>query len=482
MALRARKMLGLALEGRSLTAAELRMSDGRCEVLRGAEFTFPEGTSWQEPDRLGDLLRAFLAEHGFSARRAVLGLPARWLLVKEKQVPPASAESIAGMMRIEAEREFSAEFTDLAVDYTDRSDAGQARAVLLTATLRRKLEQAVAMGRAAHLNVRAVTSSVMALASAEGRGRSGPALLLHVTGTGGELTVRVGGQFRAVRHLPVTMAATPGGGASPGEDGIEKLAEETRRVVLLLPRDPTWPQLDDLSVWDGVGLRPAAWKTLSDRLGMTVHVADALSALGLAGSHVGGDADARRFAAAAAVGLAGMHPDLLAVDFLHSRLAPPKKPARGKRAVRAACLAAALLATGLFLLWDWQVGKGRLAALRSTLEGMTEEVEAAGTLVNRVSSARGWHDRRPGFLDCLRELTLAFPEHGRIWTNSLIVGEDMRGIIVGKSVDEREVLEVLDRLNASQSLVDIKPLYMREAGGGAQEVSFAVSFSFQSTE
>jgi len=58
----------------------------------------------------------------------------------------------------------------------------------------------------------------------------------------------------------------------------------------------------------------------------------------------------------------------------------------------------------------------------------------------------------------------------------------MRILVSGKASDERAVLEVLDRLKGSPGFSDVKPLYIREVGGGVREVSFAISLSFIGAE
>ena len=70
------------------------------EVKEPFDVKLPEGISLQEPGSLGRALGQFLRQKRFSARRAVVGVPAKWLMVKEMRIPPASAESTAGILRI----------------------------------------------------------------------------------------------------------------------------------------------------------------------------------------------------------------------------------------------------------------------------------------------------------------------------------------------------------------------------------------------
>jgi hypothetical protein len=195
-----------------------------------------------------------------------------------------------------------------------------------------------------------------------------------------------------------------------------------------------------------------------------------------------GEGEGRQFAAAAALGLAGARRELLTVDFLHSRIMPKKSKLPARYALWAAALGLTLILCGLFLFWDWQKDKEEVAALNVRLEGMKKDIDAAQSIVQKVSFARSWYSGRPKILDCLRELALAFPPEGRIWVTSLAMREDKRGVISGKSLDEKSVLEVLDTLKGNGIFSDVQMLYMRDTGKSSQEVSFAINFTFHGKE
>jgi len=476
MMLRARKVLGLALEERCILVAEMRIAGGRCEVKQAAEFAFPPGVSVEDPARLGRLLREFLRGNRFGAKHAVVGIPAKWLLAKEKTVPPARAEAVAGILRMQAERDFSSDVTDLVIDYADGANSGRSRLVLLMATSREKLGQVVAMAQRAGLKLQSVTSSIMVLASAAtGQPPQASGYTLYLRPHYAELTVQAGGHFRLVRHLPAASSASE-------RPGLEGISDQMRRVVSLLPGGQATTEPEWCVIWDGAGLEPDALHSLGERLSLEAKASDGLSSLGITKTCFAHEEQGRRFAAAAALGLAGARPGLLAIDFLHSRLAPRRKRAVGRRLAWALAVAAALVVASVFLLLDWREGKEQVAELKDRLAEMSEDLEAARGVIEKVSLARGWFDRGPRFLDCLRGLTLAFPAEGKIWTTSLALREDMRGVVSGRSLDERSVLEVLDRLKGGGAFSDVKLLYMREAGRSSREVSFAISFAFAGTE
>jgi hypothetical protein len=497
-----RKMLGLAATERSISAVEIGLVHGRQSVLHAAEFPMPEGDAARDPAVLGKALRQFLKQNRFSCSRCVIGLGTRWLAAREKLLPPTSADLVAGVLSLAAEREFASDPKDLALDYTKPVDLKSGNreqgtgnrktadvssvpvpgspfpvpvvSVLLVAAPRRTVEHLLATAETAGLTVTAVTSSTMALASATGGAASLRRLVLYLSSGGAELCVQAGGGFPLLRSLP--MAAPPAtAGSGAAENWLNDLAGELRRVLTLLPGASASPQGADLVIWNAAGLSTEALRTLGDRLSLEARACTYPSDLGLAGEAA---APAGESAAAAALALAGLQSDLLAVDFLHSRLTPRKRLALGRKVVWAVGLAAAVVIGCLALLVSWQSQQREVADLTGQRDDMQASVDVAKDMIEKMTFARQWYDQRPRFLDSLRELTLAFPAEGRIWTTSLGIGEDMRALLSGKASDEGAVLEVLDHLTKSPKFSDVKPLYIREVGGGSSEVSFAISLKF----
>ena len=481
-----RKMLGLEVTERSITAVETSVAHGRQAVLHAAEFPMPEGDAAREPAALGRALRQFLKQNRFSCSRCVIGLGTRWLAAREKSLPPTSAELASGMLSLAAEREFASDPKDLVLDYTrpvdcrqGDSSTGQGQSVLLVAAPRRNVDHLLATAEEAGLVVTAITSSTMALAAATAGASQRVAtatlrLVLYLSPGGADLCVQSGGGFCLLRSLPV--AAPAGADASAEDSWVSDLAGELHRVLALLPGASASAQAPELVIWNSSGLPAKAVGALGERLSLAARLCAYPSDLGLADSPPAAPVVAP--AAATALAMAGLQDGLTAVDFLHSRLSPRKRSALGRKAVWAAGLAALVVTGCLALLLQWQRQSQEVEDLSGKLAEMKPAIAAAKDVVDKTAFARGWYDRRPRFLDCLRELTLAFPAEGRIWATSLGIGEDMKALLQGKASDEGAVLEVLDHLTKSPKFSDVKPLYIREVGGGSSEVSFAISLKF----
>ena len=52
------------------------------EVKQLAELVFPSDASWEAPEKLGPLLRRLLRQNHFSTSRAIVGVPARWVMAR----------------------------------------------------------------------------------------------------------------------------------------------------------------------------------------------------------------------------------------------------------------------------------------------------------------------------------------------------------------------------------------------------------------
>lgn len=482
MITRARKILGLAVEERSILAVEIRLDGERFEVKHAAEFVFPEGTTLNEPTSVGQLLRQFLREHRFTAKHAVIGLPAKWLIVREKNVPPTNADSIGGILKIQAERDFSLDFDEMVFDYLGEPRSTEYSSLLLVGTLRRTIDEIITAAQTAGLSVLSVTSSALALASAFSPLQHVSRYVLYIRPEYIEFVVQSAKYFRVLKHLPMAMFGDRDAKRMSDNRTIESFVGEVSRLISLLPHGRGTPEPVKMFVWNAADLAPEVMQTLADHLLPTVEVIDARTESVNEKLAPPSEAAGHQFGAAAALGLAGARRELLTVDFLHSRISPKKSKVLGRRALWAAAVGIALILSSLFLFWDWQNEKEEVATLKTSLERMKEDIDTAQSIVDKVSFARSWYTGRPKILDCLRELTLAFPIEGRIWVTSLALREDMHGIINGKSVDEKSVLEVLDTLKGNGIFSDVQMLYMRDTGRSSQEVSFAINFAFVNKE
>jgi len=471
-------ILGLALEEGCIVAAEVRLRRGRFQLRRAAELALPVEDRPQSPQSLGEAVRGFLRDHRFAARRVVIGLPTKWLMSREVSVPPAAPDAMASMLRIRAEGEFSTDLDELDVDCANDLGA-QGGNVLLVATLRHRRQDVQRMADAARLRVQAITATDVVLAAASDGVAAGLGLMLRLTPASAEFAVTADRRCRLLRHVPFAGNGQPEGKA-PRALGM--VWDEARRALSLLSGGPIAEGGGGVTLWDGIGLEAPEREIFREKLGVSATGAGTLASLGIATSEPLDELQQRRLAPAVALAAAGLRPSMRGVDFLHSRLDLAQKKVLGRRAIWAACVGAALGVASLAFFWSMWTAAREVATLRSTKDGMQAQVDAAQRVVKRVTAAAGWYDRRPPLLECLRRLTLAFPEDGRVWATNLTIKDNLEGVLSGEGVDNQSVLDFLDKLKASGVLPDMKVLYMREKGGSSRDVAFAISFSFSAAE
>ena len=479
------RFLGLSLGDRSIFAAELAISRDRVEVKQLAELVFPSDASWEAPEKLGPLLRRLLRQNHFSTSRAIVGVPARWVMAREKLVPPTSAGLAGKTLQLQAERESSLEVKDLVLDYAGAVDPQKAKNVLLVTLLRQHLERVEQVAKAAGIRLLAITSSTLALSSFALVDAPEARIFLSLATEGAEIVFLEDGAPRLLRHLPLKVLSTEDGG-EPRSIGVAALSSEVRRAMTQLPKRNGSPSAQALILWDGIGLGSETPGALGERLEVEVQSCERLTARGFPQAQ-NLQSETKRFGPAVALAFSGARRELLGVDFLHSRCFSPKKIRLGRRAVWAGAAAAALLAVGVFLFLDLEdraAELGRLNELAGGVPVVQDRVDLHHVpegVAEKVSFVMGWYEERPPFLECLKQVTLAFPEEGAVWATSFTASENRKGSLSGKAVDQKSILSVLDRLKTNNKLSDVKLSDMRE-GGTAGEISFALSFTFNGVE
>ena len=214
----ARRILCCEIGAASLTLAEVELRGSERQVVRSGEFAIDPAEGFKQAAKTGLGLRDFLKKSGFSARQVFAGLPTPWLMLKDKTVPRINAENLAGLLRMQAERDFSLQPDELVLDYAlgierRRSRTGRAAG---GDDAWKRFDQLALIFKTAGLNLRVVGSTTLALAIALNRQP-----LLVLTARGADLVVRTrGGVLRplvlSAQPLGAKCAAATGGRCAAG--------------------------------------------------------------------------------------------------------------------------------------------------------------------------------------------------------------------------------------------------------------------------
>ena len=449
------KILGLAIGPKSLLFAELAPKGGKPFVQRLAEFPFPEKLSLATPVELGKAVATFLAREKIATRDVVIGLPARRLVTRRKDVPPASPIAAAATLRLQAETEFVATTTatgepdTFVFDYAGQTSSSGPTSVLLVATAQSGVDQCVEFAKAAGLKLRGITASSLALAGAAAK-VGGDSMILSLAGGAAELLVLQGGVPVQLRHVAVGMSEAA-------------FVGEIRRSVAALQR----AGVSGLSLWDDGSQDP---KLLEQRLGFPVH-ANKLASL----AQVQGGGRGEVFAPAVAVAIAASRE--LPVDFLHSRLAPPKETSNRRPLMIAMGAVAAIILVIAGGLFDLHVKRRQLSELNTKSLARASEVKVAQAASNRLDEANRWLHRSSRHVECLRDLTAIFPDEGTIWATSLSLSNNNKGVLQGSAASEAQVRALKDLMLKSKNFIN--PITKTSEASKVAEITFTINFDYK---
>ena len=472
--------LGLSLSDKAIACGELIVNGDQRTIRRTATFALPQDFTYEKPVATGQALASFLRQHKFRASKAVVGVPARWLLAVDREVPPSGLEQAHSILRLHAERLGVGENGEMVFDYSGRLEAARGGKVLLVGILRQQLERIESFLESAGVSIIAVTPTALALSAGMAGGTDQPMLLLGSQGA--ELIWQNAENPRLLRHIPVTSLN------GHGVPAVGPLGAELRRTVSLAPGDGGGAAREVLLL-DGLGLSDEQRGELSGRAGVSVRDCDGLDSLGIRL-----DPDAEKsadtnpiesFVPALALALAGARQVALPLDFRRSRLTPPRQKRVGRRTFWMVALGATAVIGIGSLAWSMQQRQGELDRMKNQHQSMESDVKAASEMLAEFKIARGYFDARRGTLDCLREITLAFSDDDPIWVTNLNLHENGKGTLAGKAEDSKAILALCGRLQKNKKFTDVRTLQISEVnvpGGRYKEQSFSIGFTFLKPE
>ena len=467
-----RTLLGLAIDELGVMVAEIGGRAGRPHVRRVGHWAFPVPFDAGQAQELGQQFKQYLRANHFSPKQAIVGIPTKWIVAREIVAPPANAEALAGMLAIQAERAFSLNASELIFDYCGQPSASESRKVMLLAARRQMVGRIKEMMTAAGLHVQGMTVSALAFDKMRAKDDMQSGFGLYARPTYCEFWSQSAGRPGAMKHIPlVSTNGTP-------EDRVQRLSATLKKLMLLVPQqNQSLPY--QVTLYDTC--RPSAGMVdqLNARLAPQIAVRDGGIELTRAGLEAPAGMEGGESMAAAAVALTGTGPARPQVDFLNPRIGR-KETSSHKRLVSWGAFAAvvALVIVGAVMA-DWHRTRSDIADYTQQLEEMGGDLETARAVVDRMAYARSWTNQTPEFLECMRQLTLTFPESPSVWATSLGVNESGEGVLVGRAVDDASIIDVQDRIKQNGAFTDVQMIHIRDVGRNSTEKGFEIKFRFQ---
>jgi Tfp pilus assembly protein PilN len=168
----------------------------------------------------------------------------------------------------------------------------------------------------------------------------------------------------------------------------------------------------------------------------------------------------------------------LPINFVKSRLAPPKQNRFGRTSLLVAAAVVVVLCGIASVGWDLYSKSAQLDEINQRHDDQKDRLKLAQATIDRTNYARGWYDKRTPALDVLKAVTNAFPQVGDVWATTISVHENGKGLLSGRAVDQPSVLRVIDAMKRDKRFNDVTLMDMRDAGASNKDTVFSLTFTF----
>jgi len=480
-------VLSLVLDGGKLDGVVLRRTNGAVQKLRSFSATLTLDPLTAAPELAGREIRNQLDAAGVRERDCVVGLPLKWVLTAQTELPPLPAADAASLLQLEAEKGFHTDAATLQIGDSRCALAGDKKLVLLGGipkTHATALEQILL---AAKLKPVSFALGISALQPPERRsgtrpdeaavapragsetGAPGGVLALVIGESNVGLQVTVGGGVAALRALEgaietegnrrtlhtevVAREARVTLGQLPGE-----LREQVKRIRIFGPRDLAQQLADELELrFEPMGLKvETVFAYAPDAFRVTLPPDTSLSpAFSLAANVLTQQAPAFEF----------LPPKPTLLEQFATKYASGRWRTTG-----AIAAGVAVLVLGLFLFQQFQLWR-----LRSQWSLIQVKVTELQTIQNQIQQFRPWEPGDYRSLAILRELSLAFPETGMVTAKVITTRDDGTVNCSGNARDNASLLEVQASLS---KLPGVSGVHLESSRGNKPPIQFVFSFKF----
>ncbi len=441
-------------------------SSGVDRMVKKIGYFISERPLLENPDETGRNLKIYLDSHGFTATRAVVGVPAKWTIAQEKDVPPASVEEMKSMLRLAAERLSLAETGGMAVDYAGDLKSGTNKA-LLVGILKSQLNKIQTLISAAELTLVGACPSALATSAFV----TGDHSMLYLAQGSAELVHWQAGSPKSVRALNAS-----------GNDPTA-ISSELKRTLALRGGIP-----DNMLICNGSEMDESASNELLSRIGSSARTMTPESGLGVTidSTAMNGSAGSiKRGTALPAVALAlgGIDRSRMPIDFVTSKLQEKKSLKLGSQTVYMAIIGIGLVALIAILYFSANQRQSEANAAIKQLSDDQPKVKKSRESIAHLDYGRTYFNQRPDYLGCLKELSLMYEYDERIWVTSATLKNDslnqIQGVIQGKSSDYTLNLKLIDRVYKNPLFSTDGLDQSRDAGGRSNEDSYTFKFKYK---
>ncbi len=408
-----RRVLCLDWDKRSLRIVVARVGKNRTVLEDAHSHRVPNTVDSDDPEAMGDFIRAMLRRHRLSHRSVVVDVPRERAVINRLTLPPTPAAEVAAAIRFQAIKELPFSVDSAAIDFIimGRDANGLATEVLLAAvtteTLNRVRLTCEAAGLTpARIGLRPYANLISILRT---RGTGDQRILFLDVGPGAtEIDVMRGAALAFARSANVSVPLPVSDPAGREDSRVISLAEigdlessdeaieaavnevlvETTRTLQAYRATESEARIDEIVVAGGTGIEVQLADRLRQRFELPVTLYDPTEALAV---EAGEGAKLRSFSAALGLAWGLSREGSLALDFLN-----PKRPVSSRevlqRRARLGVLAAVMvlvLVAGL-LGTKYQGLRNELNTLRKANRELQTRVQGQLEVLNLIDETREW--------------------------------------------------------------------------------------------
>ena len=479
-------LLGLTLDGSKLDGVVLRRTNGALQRLQSfsAQLTLDPLTA--APELVGREIRNQLDAAGVRERHCIVGVPLKWVLTAQTELPPLSEADAQSLLQMEAERGFHSDVAALQIANSRSPLAGDKKFVLLAAipnTHLGALEQVLAAAKLKPVSFGLGISALQSPASGFGVPPSGGLAEPPKGGTpnksDGVLALAVGeshvglqitaGGVVALRGLEgaieneagrrtlqpdvVTREARVTLGQLPGE-----LGAQVKHIRIFGPKELAQQLADEMELrFEPMGLKVEVVSAYAPgEFGVTLPPETSLSpAFSLAAGYLTEQKTPFEF----------LPPKPTIIEQFVTKYSSGRLRTTGAVAV-----GVAVIVLGFFLFQQVQ-----LWSLRSQWSHMQAKVTDLQHVQDQIRQYRPWYDGTFRSLAILRQLSLAFPEDGAVTAKVIAIRDDGTVNCSGNAQDNSVLTAMETKLSG---LPGVSSVHREQSRGNKPPIQFVFTFKF----
>ena len=470
-------LLGLTLDGSKLEGVVLRRTNGSLQLLQSFSATLTLDPLTAAPELVAREIRNQLDAAGVRERNCIAGVPLKWALTGQTELPQLAEADAVSLLQIEAEKSFPCDVATLRMaDSRCALPAGKQYVTLAgisnsqLATLEQVLTAAklrlvgISLGLSALQPPSAENSTSLHSASA----RQDGVLALSVGESHVGLQITAGGGIAALRALQGAIEnegarRSLNAGLVSRETRVTlgqlpaELRATVKRIRIFGPRELAQPLADEMELrFEPMGLRVEVVSAYAPgEFGVQLPLEASLSmAFSLAARRLTDQTAPFEF----------LLPKPTLLQQFSAKYSSGKLKTIG--AIAAGVLAVFL---ALFLFQEIQ-----LVLLRSQWSKMSAKVTELDGLQENIREFHPWFDDSFISLSIMRQLTLAFPEDGVVTAKTVEIHDDNVVTCTGTAQTQAALLKTLGQLRGMNGVTQLKVEQIR----GKSPMQFTFDFHY----